>query len=490
MYFRVQNSLSMGLKDRIKELEAENAALRAALEEKKPAVSPDGEIAIHAPAELREMFERMQKAVQHYFSNLVFDPSKASISVGEERYLLLRSSAISFEFFERIRAFYSEQGEEEADDIAYQMLFDLGHLIGLEDATVIHERLNLKSSLEKLSAGPIHFALSGWASVEISQGSHPVAGRDFVMKYKHPFSFEADSWIKAGKKANQPVCIMNAGYSSGWCEASFGIPLTAVEVTCRAKGDHECSFIMAPPDQIQRYLRNMTRSRSKKSLSKRIPGFLARKKIEEELKRSLKEKEILLKEVHHRVKNNLQIMSSLLRLQMGTLKNEQAIEKFRESEARINAMALLHEMLYRSGSLNNINIAEYLESLANYLKSLLSENKSISVTFKHQMSSPFMNIDKAISCGLILNELISNCFKHAFAETRNPMIQVEITDQPQDRHHYTLMVNDNGCGMPKERLDPELGGFGMQIIHTLAGQLDGHVELENTAGTQIVIKFN
>jgi two-component sensor histidine kinase/predicted hydrocarbon binding protein len=480
----------MSLKERVQELEAENARLKKALEEKGHLIQGDNAPSVNVPAELAALFEKMHAEVQKYFSGLVFNPSKASISVGDERYVLVRASALSFEFFDRIRTFYSDHGAEEADHITYQMLFDLGHLIGLEDSAVIHKKLKLKNPLEKLSAGPIHFAFAGWAFVEILSGSNPVAGKDFVLKYKHPFSFEADSWLKAGRKAPQPVCIMSAGYSSGWCEASFGIPLTAVEITCRAKGDEECCFIMAPPDQIQRYLRGITRKKSSKSLSNRIPGFLARKKMEEELKRSLKEKEILLKEVHHRVKNNLQIMSSLLRLQMGTLNNEQAIEKFRESEARINAMALLHEMLYRSGSLNNINIAEYLLSLVNYLKSFFAGSKNIEHVFKHQMFNPFISIDKAISCGLILNEIITNSFKHAFHNTAEPLVTVELCETPESEYRYLMKATDNGCGIPEDKMKPEAAGFGLQIIHTLTGQLDGRIDISNKNGTAITINFN
>lgn len=490
MYFRVQNFRGMGLKDRIKELETENARLKAELKANRFAIALEGKPQGSPGYELNDLFSKMQKQVQEYFRELVCEPSKASIKVGEERYLLLRASAISFEFFDKIRSFYADQGAEQADDIAYQTLFDLGHLIGLEDATVMHSRLNLKTPLEKLSAGPIHFAMTGWAFVEIGAGSHPVAGKDFVLKYKHPYSFEADSWIKANKKATNPVCIMSAGYSSGWCEASFGIPLTSVEISCRAKGDEECTFIMAPPDQIQRYLRNVTRQKSGKALSKRIPGFLARKKMEEELKRSLKEKEILLREVHHRVKNNLQIMSSLLRLQMGTLADEQAIEKFRESEARINAMALLHEMLFRSGSLNNIHIGDYLESLVIYLKSLLSGKKSVRADFRHSLNSPYLNIDKAISCGLILNEIISNSFKHAFDQTPEPVIEVVLNDASHGPFRYSLTASDNGCGIPKNKMTQESAGFGLQIIHTLTGQLEGVIEIENHKGTSISVNFN
>ncbi|MEY4110638.1 MAG: hypothetical protein RLZZ46_993 [Bacteroidota bacterium] len=480
----------MSLENRIRELEQENARLRQALENRGFYKEEYSSPLVKVPQELGPLFGEMQKAVKSYFDNLVFDPEHASIRITDERYVLVRASALSYDFFDRIRLFYADQGAEGADQIAFQMLFDLGHLIGLEDATVLHGKLKLKKPLQKLSAGPVHFALTGWASVEIMPDSKPVAGTEFLLKYKHPHSFEADSWIKAKKKAPKPVCIMNAGYSSGWCEASFGISLTAVEITCRAKGDESCSFIMAPPDQIHRYLSSDKSKKAGNSNNKRIPGFLVRKKIEEELKKSLKEKEILLKEVHHRVKNNLQIMSSLLRLQTFTLNNEQAIEKFRESEDRINAMALLHELLYRSGSLNNINISEYVQSIINYLNSKQYGREKVEIIFKHQLSNSFLNIDKAISCGLILNEIVTNALKYAFKETSKPKVMVEFNDHIAGEFNYRLQVRDNGCGIPTEKLKPEAAGFGLQIIHTLTGQLEGIITIKNDHGTEITILFN
>jgi two-component sensor histidine kinase/predicted hydrocarbon binding protein len=459
--------------------------------EKKQAEENTADAAtVMVPSELEPLFSKMQQAVGNYFGQMLFDPSKACISVGDERYVLVRASALSYDFFDRIRTFYADNGEVEADHIAYQMLFDLGHLIGLEDAAVLHKKLNLKNPVEKLSAGPVHFAHTGWAFVEILPDSHPVAGKDYFLHYRHPYSFEADSWIKSKKKAKHPVCIMNAGYSSGWCEASFGISLTAVEISCKAKGDEHCTFIMAPPDQIQRYLKKESRKKTVNQISPRIPGFLARKKMEEELKRSIKEKELLLKEVHHRVKNNLQIMSSLLRLQIGTLENEAAIEKFKESANRINAMAVLHEMLYRSGSLNDIHLPEYLLSLVNYLKSLFHDLRHVEATVEAEMNNPHLNIDKAVSCGLMINEIVSNSFKHAFSSTSSPEIRLKIKEQIHGPFRYSIQVKDNGSGIPHEKMQAENGTFGMQIIHALAGQLDGHINISNQSGTEITIAFN
>src|SRR5690606_26670921 len=101
-----------------------------------------------------------------------------------------------------------------------------------------------------LSHGPVHFAYTGWALVDIKPSSTPVPSDDYCLVYDHPYSFEAASWLRAGRHSEGPVCIMNAGYSSGWCESSFGLELTAIEVSCKARGDATCSFVMAPPHRI------------------------------------------------------------------------------------------------------------------------------------------------------------------------------------------------------------------------------------------------
>ncbi len=153
--------------------------------------------------------------------------------------------------------------------------------------------MNLVDPISKLSAGPVHFAYSGWAFVDILPESTPSPNDDYYLIYNHPFSFEADSWMRSGKKSETPVCVMNSGYSSGWCEESFGIPLTAVEVTCKAKGDEHCTFIMSPPERIQEHVNRFT-SDSKyvnKKITYDIPTFFERKKVEEEMRNARKKAE-------------------------------------------------------------------------------------------------------------------------------------------------------------------------------------------------------
>jgi len=196
---------------------------------------------------------------------------------------------MSIDFFETVENLYKDRGEEEALNVARSFLFDIAHAIGKQDAKKFHKKMNLKDPIEKLSAGPVHFSHSGWAFVNIFPESKPTPDEDFYLIYEHPFSFESDAWEKKGKKADFPVCVMNAGYSSGWCEESFGVPLVASEITCKAKGDETCRFIMAHPSKIKGYIREHLEEEpnlAKKVTKYEIPGFFKRKQIEDERKKA------------------------------------------------------------------------------------------------------------------------------------------------------------------------------------------------------------
>ena len=194
---------------------------------------------------------------------------------------------MSVDFFDTIKDLYSDRMEEEAINIARNILFDIAHTIGKQDARNFHTKMNLKDPIEKLSAGPVHFSHSGWAFVDILPESKPTPDENYYLIYDHPFSFEADAWKKVGKRSDCPVCVMNAGYSSGWCEESFGIPLVTSEILCRAKGDEVCRFIMAHPSKIEGYIReylNKEPELARKVTEYKIPEFFKRKQMEEVLR--------------------------------------------------------------------------------------------------------------------------------------------------------------------------------------------------------------
>lgn len=469
------------LQEEIKRLKSENNKL------KNSSLKKDTNPKVKAPKPFAPIFKKAEETVGEYFKALKFDPSKGTIDINDERYVLVRASALSYDFLNSFKQLYSDRGEDEAINIAKNILFDIAHVIGLEDARNFHKKMKLKDPISKLSAGPIHFAYSGWAFVDILPESKPSPDENYFMKYNHPFSFEADSWIRAGKKSKVPVCIMNSGYSSGWCEESFGIPLTAVEISCRAKGDKHCTFIMAPPNKIGQYLK--LDKKKQVDLSVSIPSFLERKTIEEKIKASLTEKEVLIKEVHHRVKNNLQIVSSLLSLQADSITDKQARDKYIESIGRIKSMAIIHEQLYRSKNLSKINAEEYFSELVRFISETYNVNSDVKVNLRIKVREKFIDIDKAIPCGIIINELLSNAFKYAFPNDKSGEVKVELRSIVNPNYHCRLIVADNGIGIKGKINFKNPATLGLQLINSLTDQLDGKLEVNKEKGTNFTFFF-
>jgi two-component system cell cycle sensor histidine kinase/response regulator CckA len=207
---------------------------------------------VKVPKDMEPVFEKAERYVKAFFEQEKQDPAAGTITIGKQRYILIRASSMSVDFLEFIRDKYLGVNKEDAFAAASKLLFDLAHSIGKADARDFHKEMGVGEPMARLSAGPIHFAYSGWAFVDISPESRPVADKNYCLIYSHPHSFEADSWIESGKKTDKPVCIMNAGYSSGWCEESFGLELVSKEILCRAKGDKYCMFVMAQLDTIDK----------------------------------------------------------------------------------------------------------------------------------------------------------------------------------------------------------------------------------------------
>ena len=208
-------------------------------------------------------------------------------------------------------------------------------------------------------------------------------------------------------------------------------------------------------------------------------------KTEKMLKSSLKEKELLLKEVHHRVKNNLQIMSSLLRLQSSHLKSDAVKKIFVESENRIKAMAIVHNKLYDSHSYDRIDFEEYLKTLTNNLFISLGVRTN-TITIQSKIKEKLFNIDTAIPLGLIINELVSNALKYAFPHSRKGTISITL-DKLED--NFILTIQDDGVGF-QDKSDPsKKGTLGMTLVNLLAAQIDGKLESDFSNGTTHKIYF-
>ncbi len=210
-----------------------------------------------------------------------------------------------------------------------------------------------------------------------------------------------------------------------------------------------------------------------------------RKKAEEKIKASLEEKEVLLREIHHRVKNNLQIISSLLSLQSRFIKDKEDAEMLKESQDRILSMALIYEKLYLSENLAYINCNEYITDLVNSLYLSYSTARSITVTT--EVEDVRLPIDTAIPCGLIINELVSNCLKHAFPGMGKGEVRVSLRSI---NGSIELIVADNGVGIPEDFDFENTESLGLHLVTILVeGQLSGKITLSRKEGTEFCITF-
>jgi len=208
---------------------------------------------------------------------------------------------------------------------------------------------------------------------------------------------------------------------------------------------------------------------------------------ESNLKKSLEEKDILLKEVHHRVKNNMQIISSILKMQERLIDDPKLKTVLGESQNRIRSMALIHENLYRNENLANIQFKNYVQALVNTISRSYSNQQKV-VSFSFDMEDVFLPIDIGIPCGLIINELISNAFKHAFPDRTNGNIRISL--QLEGNGAYTLSVGDDGIGINDSFSPEKANSLGMRIVYKLVEQIEAELTYDFSEGTKYFIRFN
>ncbi|MCI0497901.1 MAG: response regulator [Thermoplasmata archaeon] len=221
-------------------------------------------------------------------------------------------------------------------------------------------------------------------------------------------------------------------------------------------------------------------------LVRAIGYAIERHRIEEQVRASLEGKVWLLKEIHHRVKNNLQIVSSLLQLQSRYIDDRKVLDIFRESQNRVRSMALIHERLYRSEDLETIDFSEYVRNLTSHLQKTYRDTAA-NVQMSVDIGDIKLDVETGIPCGLIITELVSNAMKYAFPDGRKGTITISL-EQAGDRA-YVLTVSDDGVGLPADFDPGSSGSLGMQLINTLTDQLDGEVELDGSRGTRYTITF-
>jgi two-component sensor histidine kinase len=204
------------------------------------------------------------------------------------------------------------------------------------------------------------------------------------------------------------------------------------------------------------------------------------------LEEFLQEKEILLKEIHHRVKNNLQVIVSLLRMQVRGLTDPEAINALENSKTRVQSMALIHEKLYKSASLAKIDFGDYIKNLTTDLFRLYQRKLGV-VQLDFQLDNIALGLDQAVPCGLILNELITNAFKYAFPDGQKGTIWIELRAKPAQI--LSLQVADDGVGIPTDFDIDKTKTLGLQLVNSLVSQLDGKLEVERSGKTLFRVSF-
>jgi signal transduction histidine kinase/DNA-binding response OmpR family regulator len=496
------------LRARIGELETENALLRRDF----GAIGKG--VMVKVPEAIKPLFDVAQSAVSEYFRHLKMDPTQGTIEINDQRYVLVRASALSKDFLDTIRHLYADRGESEAISIGKNFLFDISHVIGMNDARAFHQKMNFTDPLSKLSAGPIHFAYSGWAFVEILPDSNPTPDESFYLHYSHPYSFEADSWLRSGARSETPVCIMNAGYSSGWCEESFGIPLTSVEVSCRAKGDAHCTFIMSPPNRIEARLEHFKQAHTAgftNGGSYEIPTFFERKKVEEEMQRarllaeeSVKTKADFLANISHELRTPLGAIlgfTELLEKTTLSVVQQEYLEAIHTSGN--NLLSIINDIL----DLSKLDAGQFaIESIPFSITEVMhsieamfaakAAGKSVTLTSTTDPALSGYVLGDPMRLTQILTNLVGNAIK--FTEQGSIRLHCRLERESAGRIFVIFSVKDTGIGIPEHMADRIFErftqadtditrryggtGLGLAITRQLVALQGGTISLDTSLG--------
>ena len=220
-------------------------------------------------------------------------------------------------------------------------------------------------------------------------------------------------------------------------------------------------------------------------ISGMIMDITKKKIVDEQIKKSLEEKEMLLKEIHHRVKNNLMVISSLLSLQSRYIKDETYKNIFKESQNRARSMALIHELLYQSNDLKRINFGKFINTLTGELYRMYIANQNL-IKLNVDVKEVMVDINTAIPLGLIVNELVSNSMKHAFPDGRTGQININFKEADNE---YVLTVEDDGIGFSENIDFKKTDSLGLRIVNSLTEQIDGEITLNKSKGSKFIIKF-
>ncbi|TNE43279.1 MAG: response regulator [Deltaproteobacteria bacterium] len=502
------------LHKRIQELEAKVRELEGQLQEKSSVFSANGPTVSVEP-QFQSIFQKAEETVKAFFSHFHADPTAATIEIAGQRYVLVRGSSLSYDFLRTIANLYADRGQHEAFLIGKQLLFDVAHVIGKKDAHNFHTHMGLEDPISKLAAGPVHFAYTGWASVDILPQSDPSPTDDYVIVYHHPYSFEADSWQAAGIRSDLPVCSMNAGYSSGWCEESFGLELTSVEIKCRACGDDTCTFVMAPPHRIQEHLQRFAPDFSRHQVHFEIPTFFDRKRVEEEreaarnkAEESDKAKTQFLAKMSHEIRTPLHAILGYVDIMLSHNKSREEQKEYLTviQESGELLQQLLSDILdlskIEAGELplqyQRCSLTDLFQKMQSMAQGLLS---SCDVTFDYQIPEQLQVSIRTDTRRLqqILNNLLGNAIKY----TQEGSITLSVAMQSSNT--LVFSVRDTGIGIPTEAHNTVFQmftqahettqvlntgvGLGLTITKRLVELLGGEIWLESVEHVGTTFSF-
>lgn len=328
-----------------------------------------------------------------------------------------------------------------------------------------------------------------------------------VFDYTYPFSYSGIEWgkITVGlslKKYNQSISEL---YSRTFLLALLSVivgliasiyftrllskPIIELDKVSQkvAGGDLSARVNISSKNELGRLADSFNRmTESLKNSQEILEGKV--KERTAELQNSLSEKEVLLKEIHHRVKNNLQVISSLLYLGSKKIKDQDTLDMFKDSQNRVKSIALVHERLYQSKDLEKIDFNQYIIKLTEDLYRSYGIDKS-EVRLFTNINDLAISIDSGVPCGLIINELISNSFKYAFPDRTDKECVIEIDFSYLKDGRLQLIISDNGIGLPEGIDIMKTGSLGLQLVETLVAQLDGTLEIDRTSGTAFIIRF-